>query len=271
MDDSKEGVLLIATTMVVLVAFSLTVLAVMLIYRKRKVEHLHEISRMNENFARELLEAQLEVQRQTMQYIGREIHDNVGQQLTLASLYTQQLDSQDMHTMHQIASIARILDGSLADLRNLSRSLTDSAIGENDLDQLISLECTKVRSAKVCDVNFRCSTSPITSSDSVKNFVLRILQEFVQNSLKHSKCTTISVDLSAHSDGVTLTAADNGKGFTEPHDHAGSGLANMKKRAAMIGAEISIQSVQEEGTRLQLFIPSQQLMYNHATQYRHRG
>ncbi|HEU5145873.1 MAG TPA: ATP-binding protein [Chryseosolibacter sp.] len=271
MDDSKEGVLLIATTMVVLVAFSLTVLAVMLIYRKRKVEHIHEISRMNEKFARELLEAQLEVQRQTMQYIGREIHDNVGQQLTLASLYTQQLDSRDVRTSTQIESIGKIIDESLADLRNLSRSLTNSAVGENDLDKLIDLECTKVRSAKVCEVTFRCSAARIESSDSVKSFVLRILQEFVQNSLKHSKCTAIFVELSARSEGVMLTAIDNGKGFSGLNNPGGSGLANMKERAAMMGADINIESAEDAGTRLQLFIPTQQLMFNHATQYRHRG
>lgn len=271
MDDSKEGILLIATSMVVLIAFSLTVLAVMMIYRKRKVEHLHEIGRMNEKFARELLEAQLEAQRQTMQYIGREIHDHVGQELTLAYLLTQQLDAKASKEVNQIKAVGKIINESLNDLRNLSRSLTDSALGENDLDQLIKLECYKVRSAKVCQVTYRCRARAIKSSDAVKSFVVRILQEFVQNSLKHSQCTSISVELSAQPDGVMLTAADNGKGFEEVPLHPGVGLANMRKRAAIIGAELRIESAREQGTRLQLFIPHQQLTLNHATQHRHSG
>ena len=271
MDDSKEGILLIATTMVVLIAFALTVLAVMMIYRKRKVEHLQEITRMNEKFERELLEAQLEVQRETMQYIGREIHDHVGQELTLAYLLTQQLEARDAKMENQVTAVGKIIHESLSDLRNLSRSLTDSAVGGNDLDQLVKLECYKVRSAKVCKVNYRCSAPGIKSSDSVKSFVVRILQEFVQNSLKHSNCTAISVELSTHAEGVMLTAMDNGKGFAEGQQQAGIGLANMRQRAAIIGAELSIESAQAQGTRLQLYIPNQQLTLNHATPYSHRG
>ena len=112
MDDSSEGLLLIGTTMVVLVAFAMSVLAVMIIYRRRKLQHLEEIKAMNERFSRELLEAQLEVQRQTMQYIGREIHDNVGQQLTLAFLYTQQLHPEDPKVASQLQSVAKIIDES---------------------------------------------------------------------------------------------------------------------------------------------------------------
>lgn len=262
---------MIATTMVVLVAFAMSVLAVMIIYRRRKLQHLQEIRDINEKFSRELLEAQLEVQRETMQHIGREIHDNVGQQLTLAFLYTNQLRPEDADTASRIQSIANILDESLADLRSLSRTLTNPAIMETDLDQLIRLECSKVVSARVCDVNFRCTTPPIESSNAVKSFVLRILQEFLQNSLKHSRCTELSVELSRDSDGIVLMAADNGKGFPEDGYVAGSGIANMKKRAAIIGADLSIESAERRGTRLKLFIPTQQLSFTHATAYRHRG
>lgn len=271
MDDSNEGVLLIATTMVVLVAFAMSVLAVMIIYRRRKLQHLQEIKGISEKFSRELLEAQLEVQRETMQHIGREIHDNVGQQLTLAFLYAHQLQPQEPETAERIQSITNILDESLADLRSLSRTLTNPAIMETDLDQLIRLECLKVGSARVCEVDFRCATPPIESSSAVRSFVLRILQEFLQNSLKHSRCTAVSVELLSDADGIVLTAMDNGKGFREDGYHTGTGLANMKKRAAIIGADLSIESADQKGTRLKLFIPTQQLTFTHATAYRHSG
>lgn len=271
MDDSQEGVLLIATTMVVLTAFALTVLAVMIIYRKRKLQHAQEIAQISEKFSRELLEAQLEVQRQTMQHIGREIHDHVGQQLTLAFLYMQQLQPNDPKMMDRIQSVTTIIDESIVDLRNLSRSLTNTSFMDNDLDQLIKLECSKVHSARRCEVNFQCSTSPIESSGAVKSFVVRILQEFLQNSLKHSQCKAIVVELSSDVNGIVLSAMDDGKGFTEDNEQAGIGLANMRKRAAMIGADLVIESSHQQGTRLRLFIPSQQLTFAHATQYRYSG
>jgi signal transduction histidine kinase len=269
MDESKEGVLLIATTMVVLVAFALTVLAVMIIYRRRKLQHLQEIRTIEEKFSRELLEAQLEVQRQTMQHIGREIHDHVGQQLTLAFLYMQQMQPENSTASHQLQSIATIINESLADLRNLSRSLTNPSYLENGLDQLINLECAKVRSTKHCDVTYESNAATLESSGAVKSFVLRILQEFMQNSLKHSQCTRIDVSLDNGPDGLWLHASDNGKGFLETEQHSGIGLANMRKRATIIGGNLTLESTLQQGTRLKLFIPNRQLNFNHVTKYSH--
>ena len=270
MDSSQEGILLIATTMVVLTAFALTVLAVMIIYRKRKLQHALEIREINEKFARELLEAQLEVQQQTMQHIGREIHDNVGQQLTLAFLYMQQLQSAEPNVAERIQSVTAIIDDAIIDLRKLSKSLTNDTFMDSDLDQLIKLECSKVRSTRLCKVDFECSSSPIESSDAVKSFVVRILQEFLQNSLKHSQCKTIDVKLFSAENGIILTAMDDGKGFSHDNGQSGIGLANMRKRASIIGADLIIDSSQQ-GTSLRLFIPSQQLTFTHATQYRDSG
>src|SRR4051812_38770374 len=118
--DQKEGFLLIGTSMIILLALVLSVLAVMLIYRKRKLDHAKEVHTMNERFAKEMLNTQLEIQQQTMQQIGREIHDNVGQKLTLASLYVQQIimDRQDDFVQKKINSIGAIIKESLADLRS---------------------------------------------------------------------------------------------------------------------------------------------------------
>jgi signal transduction histidine kinase len=265
MDDSKEGILLIGTTMVILVAFALTVLAVMIIYRRRKLQHIQEIREMNEKFSRELLEAQLEVQRQTMQHIGREIHDNVGQQLTLAFLRAQAIRSGNQNIDSQIQSVGKIINGALADLRNLSRSLTDPNLLEKDINQLIQLECAKIKSTKLCDINFKAGATVTGFSIEVKSFVLRILQEFLQNSVKHSKCTSIEIDLEHDTDGVMLMATDNGIGFVETEQQAGLGLASMRKRAAIIGAELSIESEVHNGTRLRLFVPLKPQMFAHAT------
>jgi signal transduction histidine kinase len=92
--DKENGYILIGLLVLFYLFFCLHFLTVMLIYRKRKLEHAKEVEIMNEKFTQELLNAQLEVQQQTMQYIGREIHDNVGQKLTLAALYIQQLDAE---------------------------------------------------------------------------------------------------------------------------------------------------------------------------------
>lgn len=268
MVDAQEGVLLIATTMIALVAFTLTVLAVMVIYRKRRLQHIQEIKDINEKFSRELLQTQLEVQRETMQYIGREIHDNVGQQLTLAFLYTQQIHSDDHDKTGRIQSISTIINDSLTDLRNLSRDLTNPSFSENTLEELVKLECMKVRSTGLVKVTFQSDKKVVEVSHPVKTFAIRILQEFLQNSLKHSGCNLIEVGLCRLNGGIQIDACDNGRGFTIDENNQGIGLRNMKKRASIINADFSVDS-SSQGTRMKLIIPNRQLTVNHGTLHRY--
>jgi signal transduction histidine kinase len=261
MDNSKEGLLLIGTSMVVLTSFVIAVAAVMIIYRKRRIEHNQEIKTMNEKFTRELLQTQLEVQQQTMHHIGRELHDNIGQQLTLAFLYTQQFSMKDEGMDSQIQTVATIINKSLTDLRSLSKNLTDSTLAGIELTELIQYECAKVQSFGLCDVQFMSVVKEINASEAVKNFLLRIVQEFLQNSLKHSACTVIEVHIDLADQYLELLATDNGKGFdlnsTAPHN--GIGLRNIRNRAEMIQADLILESAPLQGTRMKLSIPFHKL------------
>jgi signal transduction histidine kinase len=261
MDDTKEGILLIWTTMIILLAFVLSLLAVMIIYRKRRLDHNREIDRMNERFTRELLKAQMEMQQLTMQHIGMEIHDDVGQKLVLAALYLQQLPFEDDRIEKKINSVSSIINESLADLRNLSKSLTAGSNLEGDLYQLIQTECNRVQIAGTCRVSLDSESISPQASQPIKNFVLRILQEFLQNSLKHANCANIRVRLQLEAGNLLIFASDDGKGFS-PADQGynnGIGLKNMKKRAEMIGAAFSLDSSPGQGTSMQLQIPAEKL------------
>jgi signal transduction histidine kinase len=257
MDESQEGALLIATSMVVLVIFAIAVLSVMLIYRKRRIQHEQEIALMNEKFTSELLQTQLEVQQQTMQRIGQEIHDNVGQQLTLAYLYAQQVHSAEEAIEAKVQGVASLINDSLTELRNLSRGLVDAhSIQSVDLAELIRLECQKVKTAGLCEVKLSIANTLKELSPVVKIFVLRIFQEFVQNSMKHSGCSLLKVELSQHEKGIRLVSEDNGKGFVDEAG-LGVGLTNMRKRAQMIGGTFLMESKPGIGTKMQLFVPTE--------------
>jgi signal transduction histidine kinase len=261
MDDTKEGLLLIWTTTIILVAFLITLLAVMIIYRKRKLDHAKEIGLLNEKFARELLQAQMEMQQLTMQQIGREIHDDVGQKLVLAALYIRQFAFDDELANKKVNTVSAIIDESLADLRGLSKSLTDISYLDGDLCQLISIECDRVQAAGTCKAHFESDINYINVSQPIKKFVLRIIQEFLQNSLKHANCNEIHVCVRGEESELFVSASDDGIGFlmTDLGNNIGIGLKNMKKRAEMIGAKFSLESYPGKGTRLLLKVPSGKL------------
>ena len=247
---------LLVTLIVFNLFFVMFVVAIVLYinkYRARKKEYLNELQIKNEIHEKELLTMQIEIQKDTMQQIGRELHDNIGQKLTLVSLYAQQfLHENKTDGNEQISQISQITNESLQDLRNLSRTLTDDNIHLKNIISLIENEVQKIQSLNKCKISFKNNFSGEDLSFSDKNVLLRIVQEFLQNSIKHSNCSEILIKLeSAENLLWKLTLKDNGKGFSEDLIKSnGIGLSNMKKRAEMINADFSLKSKENEGTTL---------------------
>jgi signal transduction histidine kinase len=206
----------------------------------------------------QLSEVQLEMQLQTMQNIGREIHDNVGQKLTLASLYTQQLahENQAPIVLGTIQKISNIINQSLYELRQLSKSLTNDIIENNNLHTLLKIECDRFNELKKCSVNF-VSNSKLPDLDYQKrSILLRITQEFMQNSTKHSDCKTITIALNYSNGLLQILLEDDGKGFDiNNKNNGGIGLINIKKRAELIGATHTFINKKSLGTKLLLELP----------------
>lgn len=258
--QQTEIIAFIIIANVILFVFIIGTILFIIQYRKRKLEHESEKNIINENYTKELLRSQLEIQTQTMQFIGREIHDNVGQKLTLASLYTQQLSYENKAPQinDKIENISHIINQSLTELRQLSKSLTDDSIADNTITALLQGECDKVNGTKKCRVNFSSDQSNTVLTYQTKSILVRIVQEFLQNSIKHSGCKNIDVALTRNGDHIQLHLKDDGKGFvTNAAAGNGIGLNNMKKRTELIGGTFHLQSNVGAGTALDITIPLQ--------------
>lgn len=228
-------------------------------YKVKKKEHELNLVNKEREHKQELLTTQLEIQTQTMQYIGREIHDNIGQKLTLASLYTQQLayENKAPHITANIENISTIINDSLSELRQLSKSLTDDSIEQNPITELLEQECKKINELKKCKVEFIHEPKIEIQAYQTKSILLRITQEFIQNSIKHSKCKNITISLQKDNAIIKLVLSDDGEGFdTTKSQSNGIGLLNMKKRAEMIGGAYFFESTVYKGTKLTIKIPS---------------
>lgn len=211
--------------------------------------------KQQEEHQKELLSTQIEIQHQTMQHIGREIHDNIGQKLTLASLYTQQLayENKAPQINDSIENISVIINHALVELRKLSKSLTDNSVARYSISKLLQTECDSVKDIRSCKVTFSSNVKKIDLSYETKSVLLRILQEFLQNSIKHSECKHIIVTLNKESDVLLFDLKDDGKGFDTQAKSNGIGLSNMKKRAEIIGSSFYLHS-DHNGTKLTLHI-----------------
>lgn len=251
----SEIIAFIIIANIILIIFIVGIIQFIIQYRKRKIEHMQATDLLNEQHTQELLEKQLDTQQQTMQHIGREIHDNVGQKLTLASLYTKQLSIQaNKNQDEKIVAIGNMIDESLNELRLLSKTLTNPQLANAGLCFLLQEEAKRINLSGVCYVKVDCNESEISITQATKNILFRLLQEFIQNSLKHAGCKKITIDIQSQSNQIKITATDDGKGFDTQAPYTGIGLQNMQRRAEEIGAVYQLISHAGKGTTLILSI-----------------
>jgi signal transduction histidine kinase len=231
-------------------------------YRNRMKLNEQEKAAVEKQHKLDLLSNQLKVQQQTMQFIGSEIHDSVAQKLTLATLYTRKLEYENKapEILDKLTNIGGIISDSLEELRDLSRTLSNYDIQDSELAELLNRECNKINATGVCRVELEFD-STAQMSFIIKSALLRVIQEFIQNSIKHAECSQVKINLYQKPHGLSVTVADNGKGFdTDGPKSAGIGLNNMKRRIHLIGGEFDLQSREGHGTTLTLFIGNKNLM-----------
>lgn len=260
--DEKQILILTTSIFAVLALLCSGIFTMWMVYRRRKIDAEKEKVMLNQKHMQELLHAQLDIQSQTMQEIGREIHDNVGQKLTLASLYTQQIaqDNKYPELKEQVQNISTAMAESLRDLRSLSKSLTNAEVAEQSLKALLEKEMQKI--GKASGYNTHCEIDGANGFSALtKSVIIRIVQEFFQNSMKHANGTMLYLKLKRMPEGFELFLKDDGKGFkySPNKNFARIGLKNMMERAALINSNATINSKEGEGTNLLLFIKNENL------------
>jgi len=257
-----EIVLIICIMTAVIIIFIAGLLLFVNQLKNRRQLYEKEKADIEKQHKLDLLNDQLRIQKQTMQFIGNEIHDSVAQKLTLASLYTRKLEYDHNHpgVLNKLDNIGTIINDSLEELRNLSRTLSNDTIQDKQLGELLHAECQKINAAGICKVELQFN-SGAQLNFMVKSALLRTIQEFIQNSLKHAGCDRILVTVDEDAAGLAVVLLDNGKGFdTNDAGAAGIGLNNMKRRITLVGGSFNLQSKPGEGTSLSLFIDNKNLL-----------
>jgi len=253
MGQTEISIFIILTGVVLLIFIS-GIILLLFKYRRRRLEYKKEKEQTNKKNHIELLNAQLESQQQTMQHIGTEIHDNVGQKLTLASLYSRQISPGAANLDEKISTISKIIDESLTELRQLSKTLTNPAFIHASLVDLLQEEATKINASGICHLAIITPVNEFVLEQTQKNILFRLLQEFIQNSLKHSGCRKIMINIQNLKSHLVIEAFDDGKGFDTGSPSGGIGIQNMKRRAEQLHALLELKRELGKGTKLNLQI-----------------
>lgn len=207
----------------------------------------------------ELLLVQKEMQKYTTEYIGREIHDSLGQKLTLVGFSIQKLGItfKIKELQSEIDKITHTISQTLSELRMLSKILTDENIENVNILKLLKTECKKANDFQICNVVFRSNFKNINFTNQYKIVFVRILQEFLQNSIKHSGCKNCFVNLDISENNIIFMLQDDGKGFDVENVPEGVGIKNIRSRATSIHGDFKLKSDTNKGTKITILIPHQ--------------
>lgn len=201
-----------------------------------------------------------EVPQREQQRLGRELHDGLGQQLTglgmLARSLVKRLAGAASRDQEMAEQLATGLEQALAQVRSLARGLIPV---ETDARGLVSaLEELAARISEQSGIRIVLQHEhPILISDNeTATHVYRIVQEAINNSVKHARADTITLILEADDNEAVIEVRDNGQGLPDDlNQHTGLGLRTMFHRCQLFGGSLDIYTHDEGGTRVRCCFP----------------
>lgn len=255
-DQYQEVLTVIVVGVTVFLALVGTIVFTMLYYQKKKFQHIDEKRTMVENYQRQLLQSRLEMQEETFNTISREIHDNVGQLLSLAKV---QLNIAQQHNLTDTVLLDDIkanIGQAMTDLRDIAKSLSSERLQLTPLSQAVEQELQRIGRNGVfsCTSHIQGHERPLPEQRKV--IVFRIIQESLQNILKHAEADEIHIDFDFALHELHIVLRDNGIGFdVQKVGQGGLGIQNITHRASLIGGKASVRSTAGLGTTITLTIP----------------
>lgn len=245
-------ILVVGTTIVVLLLV-LTLVFLFIFIQKKKKSHLEEKRKFKEKYDKELARSRNEIREKALENISWEIHDNVGQLLSVAKLQLNRLElgvqEKDKEPINEVAGL---ISKSLQDLRALSKSLNPVSIKKIGLLKALQLELDRYNRLNFIKATLKVVNEPFRLKKDSETILFRILQEFIHNTIKHAKASELNVLMVYAKNDLEIIIEDNGIGFNtdDGKNLNGIGLLNMKGRAELINAEFNITSEINKGTSL---------------------
>jgi PAS domain S-box-containing protein len=207
--------------------------------------------------ARKLLSAQEDERRR----LARELHDDLAQRLAAIGIDSMSLETDVRAVSESCADQVAALHGRIrqisADIHQISHQLHPSILDELGLVKAMKGECDAVTRRTGISIRFVPPGEHASVETSTELVVYRIMQECLQNIVKHSRAVSGCVELAVDNESIHLNVHDTGIGFDpgdECHEH-GLGMASIRERVEMLGGSVSFESETGQGVTVNVTLP----------------
>lgn len=196
-----------------------------------------------------------EIERKRLAY---DLHDSLGQELNAIKMYINALavmDSKSEEYLSAFEICKSILDNSLETIQNITFDLMPKALENGGLLQAVDGLIKKLPTASTIEYNFPNIEIHLKKECQIN--IYRIIQEFINNSLKHSQFSKLELNISQKENSIFIFIKDNGKGFDMESTTKGNGIFNIKTRLHALNSSYKFESKFGKGTKLEFTINQQ--------------
>lgn len=248
-DFTFEVFVMLMAGIIGLFIMAVFVVSMVLIHRQRQVRNRHRMELMQAEYENTLLNTEKEIREETLRFVSQELHDNIGQMLSLTKLV---LSNPDPSSVSEGRSL---INDIIKEVRSLSKSINRDYIRDVDFIVFLQEELDKIQRSGFCKTLLTQPSVSVEGLEGDKKLILiRLVQECLNNAIKHASPGLIEIKIMVQGGVLQVEIADDGVGFDPQQKSTGLGLTNMRVRMEAVGGRLNIQSRPEGGTKVAMVL-----------------
>ena len=211
------------------------------------------------NLQKERIQAQIMIQEQERKRIANDLHDSLGPLLSTVKLYLHGVAVKSDTDKQSLTKASGYIDETIKNLREISYNLLPGSLTRNDLIEVVREYISRISSHHPLKINFEAASDTVIEK-KIEIHLFRVVQEIVQNTIKHSGAAGLKLLITSQSDALFLISEDDGKGFDlngTRTSSEGLGLKSIENRCEMINATLKIITAKSKGCKIIIKVPNQ--------------
>ena len=245
----------------VLLVLAIGIIMFVFLYQRRMLQHQVQLRALQEQRQRQVLDATLQTQEEERRRVARDLHDDVGATLALVKLNVHQLIA-PLDDKTQGQSIKSTLDDVIGNVRRISHGLMPVLLEKMGLPKALEAMQRSLPATSGVELELICNDYNRRLEPKVELSLYRVVQELLNNTLKHADATKIVVQLQFSEKALNLTYTDNGTGFdyaelvnSQENSGKGLGLMNLRARITILNGTFVFHSAENSGTKAEISVP----------------
>jgi signal transduction histidine kinase len=256
MDGSSEYqiALLIAIGTAGMLMLAVAIVLFVVFYQKRMMQEQVKRQKLEIEYQNKMMQATLESQESERRKLASDLHDSIGGMLSTIRMGVSTL-GRSLPDPRSVEQTKQMLDDTISSVRQISRDLMPSTLEKFGLEQALKELCERTQAASLLTINFYENTTAFTIDKNKELMLFRIVQELLNNAIKHAQATEVKVYLTVN-DELSLTVEDDGVGFnideqkSDKRTGKGLGLYSIENRASLLGAKLEFDKERLKGSKI---------------------